>query len=228
MKNAVRMSVLMAVAAGLVAGCTGDDGVTARPTTSVTGAPSVSVEPPVERTVTPEAGAPSAGEPEAGAPSAGTPSVSAPSAPAETVVAPPVDDISGPGRCIDPGSTGVRNALARLGDGWAASQASADAPGSCGELLWVRAVGGNSAGAPIHIMFFHDGKYLGTATSEAYAFTYVAGANGNAVTVEYKWLVGDEPFAAPQGGPVSITYTWTGSGVAMSGPLPSEVTQPHR
>ncbi|MGM7648706.1 LppP/LprE family lipoprotein [Nocardia sp. JW2] len=226
MKNAVRMSALIAVAAGMVAGCTGDDGGTARPTTSVTATSSVPVEPPVEQTISPSPGTPSPGRPSAEVPPVIDSPV--PSDPEPPVVTPPADDISGPDRCVDPGSSGVRKALAGLGDGWAASQASEDRPGSCGQLLWVRAVGGNSAGAPIHILFFHDGKYLGTATSEAYAFTYVAGASGNSVTVNYKWLVGDEPFAAPQGGPAAITYSWTGSGVAMSGPLPSEVTQPHR
>ncbi|WP_431969343.1 LppP/LprE family lipoprotein [Nocardia sp. bgisy134] len=157
-----------------------------------------------------------------------TPTAPQPSPSTPGTVTAPDNGIGGPGRCVDPASPGVRSALAGLGEGWVADRASTDQPGSCGQLLWVRAVGGVSAGAPIHVLFFHDGKYLGTATFEPYAFTHVAGSNGDSVTVQYKWLVADEPFAAPQGGPVSITYTWTGSGVAMSEPLPEEVTHPHR
>ncbi|MFE6920947.1 LppP/LprE family lipoprotein [Nocardia sp. NPDC057663] len=234
MKNAVRMGALIAIAAATVAGCSAENGsgTTTSTTTgkaSATAAqPSAGQQPPA----TQAPGATQATEAPAPATEAPAPVTEAPagtSAPGTTAPNPaPADDISGPGRCIDPASTGVQNALSRLGGSWVASQASADRPGNCGELLWVRAVGGNSAGAPIHILFFSGGKWLGTATSEAYAFTYVTGASGNAVTVDYKWLVADEPFAAPQGGPATITYTWTGSKLTMSAPLPTEVTQPHR
>lgn len=219
------MGALIAVAAGLVAGCNTDGGPVSVPTTGGSSAPAgatTSVEAPAEQTVSPP---PATQQPPVVVdPPAGT---VVPDPPSATPAPAPADDISGPGLCVDPSSTGVQNALARLGGGWVAVNGSTDQPGNCGQLLWVRAVGGNSAGAPIHIMFFNDGNYLGTATSEAYAFTSVAGANGNAVTVEYRWLAGNEPFATPQGGPATITYTWTGSGVAMSDPLPSEVTQPH-
>ncbi|MFD3742988.1 LppP/LprE family lipoprotein [Nocardia sp. NPDC058633] len=235
MKNAVRMGALIAVAAALVAGCTDESGSgtatstsRAPATPSSTSAPAPGTQAPgataPERTSAPQPGATIAPEPE-------TPPVTqAPTVvPAPDSASPaPGDDISGPGRCIDTSSAGVRNALASLGGSWVAGQASADQPGNCGELLWVRAIGGNSAGAPIHLLFFHDGKYLGTGTSEPYAFTTVVGSSSTAVTAEYRWLAADEPFATPQGGPATITYSWTGSSVVMSGPLPSEVTRPHR
>ncbi|WP_446221282.1 LppP/LprE family lipoprotein [Nocardia sp. IBHARD005] len=233
MKNAVRMCALIAVAAALVAGCTDENGsgtttstsraTAASSTTPAPGAPAPGSTVP-EQTAAPRPGATTAPEPE-------TPPVTPPPTiiPVPGTTAPaPGNTISGPGRCIDTSSTGVRNALASLTGSWVAGQASADQPGHCGELLWVRAIGGNSAGAPIHVLFFHDGKYLGTGTSEPYAFTTVVGSSSTAVTVEYRWLAEDEPFAAPQGGPATITYSWTGSSVVMSGPLPSEVTQPHR
>lgn len=222
MYKAVRTGALIALVVGAVAGCGADGGVATLPSPSN---PTRAVP------------APSGAEPTA-APGAGPAVTSAPAAteapavtdepPSEPAAPAPADDIGGPGRCIDPASTGVQEAVAGLGDGWVADQASADVPGDCGQLLWARAVGGNSAGAPIHMLFFHAGTYLGTATSEPYAFTHVAGADDTAVTVEYKWLVADEPFAAPQGGPATITYTWDGSGVVMSEPLPAEVTRPHR
>ncbi|WP_330230076.1 LppP/LprE family lipoprotein [Nocardia sp. NBC_00508] len=224
MNHAVRMGALVVAAAALVAGCNSiDDTATPAPTSqgatrpTESQVPGASRAPDVPGTVTQ---APTVTQP---------PAQPDPPAPVTTVTAPSsAEGIGSAGRCIDPTSAGVQSALAGLGDGWVAEHASADRPGSCGQLLWVSAAGGMSAGAPIHVLFFHDGKYLGTATSEPYAFTYVAGSNGNSVTVEYKWLVADEPFAAPQGGPVAITYTWTGSRVTMSEPLPTEVTQPHR
>ncbi|MFD5174182.1 LppP/LprE family lipoprotein [Nocardia sp. NPDC058379] len=228
MKNAVRMSALIAIAAAAVAGCTAENGSAAAPSTSratttvAASAPQTPGEQP--RATEAPGGNGSSGGTQAPVVTEAPPVTAAPG----TTKPQPADDISGPGRCIDPQSTGVRNALARLDGTWVAQQASADLPGQCAQLLWVRAVGGNSAGAPIHVLFFHDGKWLGTATSEAYAFTSVVGYTDTTVTVEYKWLAGDEPFAAPQGGPVAIHYTWNGSNVVMSGPLPTEVTQPHR
>lgn len=226
MKNAVRMSALIAVAAAAVAGCNAENGSATSPSTSratttvAASAPRTPGEQPQATEAPGGTGAPAVTE---------APAVTvAPGTTQATTKPQPANDISGPGRCIDPDSAGVRNALARLDGSWVAQQASADLPGQCAQLLWVRAVGGNSAGAPIHVLFFHDGKWLGTATSEAYAFTSVVGYTDTTVTVEYKWLAGDEPFAAPQGGPVAIHYTWNGSNVVMSGPLPAEVTQPHR
>ncbi|WP_410870156.1 LppP/LprE family lipoprotein [Nocardia sp. A7] len=231
MKNAVRMSALIAVAAAVVAGCNDESGSgttisTSRAVAASSTADAPGTKAPVasEETSAPQPGATIAPEPE-------TPPVTqAPTiVPAPGTTSPASgNNISGPGRCIDTSSAGVQNALASLSGSWVAGQASANEPGSCGELLWVRAIGGNSAGAPIHVLFFHDGKYLGTGTSEPYAFTQVVGSNLTSATVEYRWLAGDEPFAAPQGGPATITYSWTGSNVVMSGPLPSQVTQPHR
>ncbi|MEV4155905.1 LppP/LprE family lipoprotein [Nocardia salmonicida] len=129
--------------------------------------------------------------------------------------------------CIDTSSDEVRDALASLSGSWDIVQSSNN-QNNCGELQWVRAIGGDSAGAPIHMLFFHDGKYVGTGTSDPYAFTTAVRSSSTDVTVEYRWLAGDESFDAPRGGPATITFSWTGSNVAMSGPLPSQVTQPHR
>lgn len=235
MKNAVRMGALIAVAAALVTGCTDESGSgTTAPTSRATAASSTSrapapgtpatESPAPEETAAPRPGATVAPEPETPPVTQAPTVVPAP----DTTSSGPADNISGPGRCIDPASTGVQNALASLQGSWVAGQASSDQPGSCGQLLYVRAIGGNSAGAPIHILFFRNGKYLGTGTSEPYAFTTVVGSSNNAVTVDYRWLAGDEPFATPQGGPATITYSWNGSKVVMGGTLPTEVTQPHR
>ncbi|MEV6360024.1 LppP/LprE family lipoprotein [Nocardia asteroides] len=235
MNNVVRMSALIVAAAATVAGCTGDGGSTGTAPTSAkttvvatTPAPTGGQQPTGGQEPTGEQQQPTGGQGPTGGQTPPTTVVTEQPEPTSAPDRPAGNDISGPGRCIDPASAGVRNAVATLGDGWVAQRASADQPGQCAQLLWVRAVGGNSAGAPIHVLFFHDGKYLGTATSEPYAFTTVAGYTDTVVTVEYKWLAGDEPFATPQGGPAAIHYTWNGSNVVMSGPLPKEVTQPHR
>ncbi|MFI5499295.1 LppP/LprE family lipoprotein [Nocardia asteroides] len=235
MNNVVRMSALIVAAAATVAGCTGDGGSTETTPTSAkttvvatTPAPTGGQQPTGGQEPTGGEEQPTGGQGPTGGQTPPTTVVTEQPEPTSVPDRPAGNDISGPGRCIDPASTGVRNAVATLGDGWVAQRASADQPGQCAQLLWVRAVGGNSAGAPIHVLFFHDGKYLGTATSEPYAFTTVAGYTDTVVTVEYKWLAGDEPFATPQGGPAAIHYTWNGSNVVMSGPLPKEVTQPHR
>ncbi|WP_169811126.1 LppP/LprE family lipoprotein [Nocardia amamiensis] len=225
MNHAVRMGALVVAAAALVAGCNSIDDTAPAPTPQRATGPTEPLGPGASQA--PDVpGLPAITQ----APTVTRPPAEPnPPAPVTTVTAPSsTEGIGSSDRCIDPTSAGVQSALAGLGNGWVAEHASADRPGSCEQLLWVRAAGGISAGAPIHVLFFHDGKYLGTATSEPYAFTHVAGSNGNSVTVEYKWLVADEPFAAPQGGPVSITYTWTGSRVTMSEPLPTEVTQPYR
>jgi hypothetical protein len=234
MNHAVRMVALVVAGAALVAGCNTDDTATSAPTSQrTTGipkpqAPVESRAPDVPRLPV-ETQAPAVPRP---------PTQPNPPATVTTVTSPSsTDGIGSSDRCIDPASAGVQSALAGLGGGvaqrpsapgWWAEDASADRPGSCGQLLWVRAKGGPSGSSVVHVLFFHDGKYLGTATSQSYSYTYVAGSNDNSVTVEYRWLAGDESAAAPQGGPVSITYTWTGSGVAMSEPLPTQVTRPGR
>lgn len=151
---------------------------------------------------------------------AGTPSVTTPSA------EPAQNPLEGDGLCLDPGSAPVADALATLGDGefaWGV-EAATDAPiGQCPSLLWLVAVGGNSAAAPEQLLFFADGRYLGTGTSEAYAYTSVAGATDTSVTAQYRWLTDDEPFCCPTGGPADITYTWDGSQIVMQQPLPQEM-----
>lgn len=143
---------------------------------------------------------------------------------AATTNQPTADTISGQGRCLDPNSTGVHDAVAGLDQtpyGWIVGAASEDPLGSCPDLLWAVAdVEAGTASSPRHVLFFHAGRYLGTATAEPYAFTHVAGTAGDTVTVEYRWLAEDEPNCCPAGGPAAIDYTWDGSRVVMEQPLP--------
>lgn len=203
MKIVLRATAVIMGAAALVAGCSTED----RSATLTTPAAATTTTATVVATT-------------ADAPPAVT-------RPAETSTSPKAEsNISGNGLCLDQDSSGARAALATLpGDGtWAVEHVLDATIGNCPELLWLSASGGNSAAAPIHVLFFHDGKYLGTATSEPYAFARVASSNDDTVAVEYKWLVGNEAFCCPEGGPVTITYSWNGSRVVMNEQLPKEVT----
>ncbi|MFC8044223.1 LppP/LprE family lipoprotein [Nocardia sp. NPDC057353] len=96
----------------------------------------------------------------------------------------------------------------------------------CPRLLWARVTAGGSASSPSHILFFDHAGYLGTATQRETSYASVTGSTDAAVQVQYRWLVGDEPFCCPQGGPVTVTFTLNGKTVTPDRPVPSEVTDP--
>ena len=138
----------------------------------------------------------------------------------ETTTPPPV-------ACgIDINSREVQDALASLpeafpGAGWVAERASDE----CNTLAWVQAtVAGATGSSPNHVLFFVDGQFVGTATAEPYAFTYVESETDDTVTVRYRWLNEGDPTANPTGGPAHIRYQWDGTQVVMLDPLPPEVT----
>ena len=72
--------------------------------------------------------------------------------------------------------------------------------GRSGDVAWVLAViAQGSVSSPEHLLLFRNGVFVGTATQEPRPFTRVTGGVGDVVTVEYRWIVGEEPFAAPAG-----------------------------
>ena len=127
---------------------------------------------------------------------------------------------------IDINSAEVNNALASLseafpGVGWVAERATDE----CNTLAWVQAtVEGATGSSPNHVLFFVDRQFVGTATAEPYAFSYVESETDDTVTVRYRWLNEGDPTANPTGGPVHIRYQWDGTQVVMLDPLPPEVT----
>ncbi|MDJ0392592.1 LppP/LprE family lipoprotein [Rhodococcus sp. G-MC3] len=131
-----------------------------------------------------------------------------------------------PAQCISMGSPVVTNALATIpayfdGTPWVAY----DMGDPCALFTWVSATAPMATSStPDHHLFFADGVYLGTATLEPYSFSSVSGQTADTITIGYRWLVGDEAFADPQGGPASIRYEWDGSTVTMRDTLPTEVT----
>lgn len=132
-----------------------------------------------------------------------------------------------PVACIEPGSSVVVDALASIpqyfpDEAWTAGRMG----DPCASFTWVEAAASPyaTASTPEHILFFAGGVYLGTATAAPYSFTSVVGQTGDTVTVNYRWLVADEAFANPEGGPAAIRYQWDGSQVNMLDTLPTEVT----
>lgn len=157
-----------------------------------------------------------------------------PASPAVTPASPPPEPVTPaspppasppPEQCLDADSQIVEAALASLspspGGGWVAGRYSEAPAGSCPDLEYVLAeTPGGTVSSPTHVLFFHDGTYLGTATSEAYAYTTVSAASENSVSVDYRWLAPADANCCPSGGPATIPYTWDGSRVVMGKPLP--------
>lgn len=89
-----------------------------------------------------------------------------------------------------------------------------------GRLVWVRAViPQGTVSTPDHLLLFDGRTYLGTATAEPRPYTRVIADGDDTVTVEYRWIVADEPFAAPAGrGTVRYQLTADGTLTALDPP----------
>lgn len=131
------------------------------------------------------------------------------------------------GPCLDVVSPLVTEAIRTLGTdvnggNWIPRSASEEQIGNCPELLWVSVDGDGVGDATYqsHVLFFRDGTYLGTATSEPYSYTHVIDSNKDSVSVQYRWLLDDDAFCCPQGGPSVVNFTWNGSAVVADGQFP--------
>jgi len=162
--------------------------------------------------------------------SAATPTVT------ETVTAPPSDAASTPTPTPTPtcGPTSGAEAAAAgiaalplpagLEDAkWDAANADYSGYDACAPLSWsVVEPEFATAGSPYAILLFHEGRYLGTATAEQYAFEpTIERRSESAVTVTYKFAKAGEPNAA-RSGRTTATFTWndeTGR-VDMTGDTP--------
>ncbi|PZF22123.1 LppP/LprE family lipoprotein, partial [Curtobacterium sp. MCLR17_045] len=106
---------------------------------------------------------------------------------------------------------------------WDAANADYSGYDACAPLSWsVVAPEFGTAGSPYAILLFHEGRYLGTATAQQYAFEpTVERQSDSAVTVTYRFAKAGEPNAAPSGR-TTATFTWndeTGR-VVMTGDTP--------
>lgn len=80
----------------------------------------------------------------------------------------------------------------------------------CAELSWIVVTHPmGTASTPCHIMLFHAGEYLGTATSEAYGFyPAVVRLDDATLQVTYTYLQPDDASNAEASGRAVVTLTW--------------------
>lgn len=71
----------------------------------------------------------------------------------------------------------------------------------------VLSVEGATTSSPMAIMLFHEGEYLGTATSENHMSTHARRIDDNTFAVQYNYPATGEPNALPSVATIS-TFTW--------------------
>ena len=206
---AVAVSALVTATALMVAGCGSTEGTPEAAASSTASSSTASATSTAN-----ESGPTSSPPPQSGTPASESVPATTPAVPA-----------SGP--CLDVDSPVVTDAIGTLGTdvnggSWIPRSASEEQIGNCPDLLWVSVDGDGVGDATYqsHVLFFHDGTYLGTATSKPYSYTHVIDSNKNSVSVQYRWLLDDDAFCCPQGGPDIVNFTWNGSAVVADGQFP--------
>ncbi|MFD6463975.1 LppP/LprE family lipoprotein [Streptomyces roseolus] len=148
-----------------------------------------------------------------------------------TTAAPPTAPVtvlpgSGHGYCFDLNSDLAHSGFAKVAAAepstvWTipgASEDSADA-GCAGVLSWMT-MEGMGIHPVTHVLFFADGRYLGTASAEPYAYTQVVGKTRGTVSVQYRWALPEDALCCPTGGPSIVTFTLNGATVQAKGQFP--------
>lgn len=106
---------------------------------------------------------------------------------------------------------------------WVAAEPDRETWDACAPLSYaVATLVGGTASTPNHILLFHGGEYLGTASSDAYGFfPEIQQLSDTAITVTYRYPLPGEPNAAPTGEAVA-SYAWDEAtqSVVMDGELP--------
>lgn len=133
----------------------------------------------------------------------------------------------------DSASTVVSKALRDLKnkknwDQWTNVSESYEGYDPCAELSWIDAVPGSSpsscctAAMVHHILLFHRGKFIGTATYEPYSFSpVITRTSDSSIRVTYRYMKGDESPASASGR-TTAEFTWSSSQnkVVMTGEVP--------
>lgn len=119
----------------------------------------------------------------------------------------------------DSASTVVSKALRDLKnkknwDQWTNVSESYEGYDPCAELSWIDAVPGSSpsscctAAMVHHILLFHRGKFIGTATYEPYSFSpVITRTSDSSISVTYRYVKGDESSASASGR-TTAEFTW--------------------
>lgn len=133
----------------------------------------------------------------------------------------------------DSASTVVSKALRELKnkknwDEWTNVSASYEGYDPCAELSWIDAVPGSSpsscctAAMVHHILLFHRGKFIGTATYEPYSFSpVITRTSDSSIRVTYRYMKEDEKVHNASGR-ATAEFTWSSSQnkVVMTGEVP--------
>ncbi|WP_051028021.1 LppP/LprE family lipoprotein [Nocardia higoensis] len=223
----VKLSVLAAIAAaaGLLTGCDGDDQSVTLPSSIAvpSGVPEPAAgqsgddAPNQSQTPAPASPAPPDGDPGGATSPAATAPVTAPGAP----------DGSGNGLCLDPTSELVASAIAGLetppeGTTWRIREASKDPiSDGCEDLLsYVAVEWGEGIHPGVHLLFFTEGRYLGTGSKEPYSYTTVIDKSVATVSVEYRWPREEDPLCCPQGVNLVVYYLSADGELTVNGEFP--------
>lgn len=133
----------------------------------------------------------------------------------------------------DSASTVVSKALRDLKnkknwDQWTNVSESYEGYDPCAELSWIDAVPGSSpsscctAAMVHHILLFHRGKFIGTATYEPYSFSpVITRTSDSSISVTYRYMKEDEKVHNASGR-TTAEFTWSSSQnkVVMTGEVP--------
>ena len=82
-------------------------------------------------------------------------------------------------------------------------------------------VEGATGSSPDQALLFHNGNFVGTGTSKAYAFTSVNGAQTTDDTVALNYKDGRNVCTACPGPITTVRYQWRGDHVMMLDPAPT-------
>ena len=113
-------------------------------------------------------------------------------------------------------------------DQWTNVSASYEGYDPCAELSWIDAVPGSSpsscctAAMVHHILLFHRGKFIGTATYEPYSFSpVITRTSDSSIRVNYRYMKEDEKVHNASGR-TTAEFTWSSSQnkVVMTGEVP--------
>lgn len=133
----------------------------------------------------------------------------------------------------DSASTVVSKALRELKnkknwDQWTNVSRTYEGYDPCAELSWIDAVPGSSpsscctAAMVHHILLFHRGKFIGTATYEPYSFSpVITRTSDSSIRVTYRYMKEDEKVHNASGR-ATAEFTWSSSQnkVVMTGEVP--------
>lgn len=119
----------------------------------------------------------------------------------------------------DSASTVVSKALRELKNKskwaqWTNTSENYEGYDPCAELSWIDAIPGSShkdcciSSMVHHILLFHRGKFIGTATYEPYSFPpVITRTSDSSISVTYRYVKGDESSASASGR-TTVEFTW--------------------